>query len=277
MELTQTPGSTIRFLKYAALSGKSDLAETALIETKTLSTSTVSISVAEHALAIGVSELLLRQSQDDVMQSAAVELGRHYAKDLDRMHRDILVTLPTTIYAGGRANRAALTTADIFDVDVIRDAATQLAINKAPKINGDSYVCFIHPRQQRAIAKDPDFVNIRNYANPENYLSGEIGRIDDVRFVVTTHNTYIPKTTQDIFADQVDTGDNTALAAHATVDVHQAYMVGDYCLGHAIALDVQMRDGGIFDFGRTHKLAYYHISGCGLIEPNHGLIIESAV
>jgi len=48
-------------------------------------------------------------------------------------------------------------------------------------------------------------------------------------------------------------------------DVYEALMLGDNAFGHAISLPVELRDGGVLDFGREHALAWYAIWGFGLV------------
>jgi N4-gp56 family major capsid protein len=279
-ELQTTPGSTIKFLRYASLTGKSDIAETNTIEAQALSTSLVSLTVTEHAKAVSVTELLLRQAADDVLTRAATTLGMHYAKDRDRLCRDTLLTSANVLYsqAGGVATtRAGLTANSKFNVDLIRDAVEQLSTNKAPKFGGDAYVCFVHPHQARALRSDPAWVNVNQYNNGgAGIFNGEIGRIEDVRFIETTMVTRIVKSTQQIWADNINTGDTTAIAANAATDVYQALIVGDWALGLAEALPVEMRDNGVEDYGRKHSVAYYGIWGCGLIESGHVFVLETA-
>jgi N4-gp56 family major capsid protein len=45
----------------------------------------------------------------------------------------------------------------------------------------------------------------------------------------------------------------------------EGLMVGDNAFGHAISLPVELRDGGVLDFGREHALAWYGIWGFGTI------------
>ena len=45
----------------------------------------------------------------------------------------------------------------------------------------------------------------------------------------------------------------------------EALMLGDNAFGHAVSLPVELRDGGVLDFGREHALAWYGIWGFGLI------------
>ena len=48
-------------------------------------------------------------------------------------------------------------------------------------------------------------------------------------------------------------------------NVYEAIMLGDNAFGHAISLPVELRDGGVLDFGREHALAWYSIWGWGVI------------
>jgi hypothetical protein len=46
---------------------------------------------------------------------------------------------------------------------------------------------------------------------------------------------------------------------------YEGIMLGDNAFGHAISLPVELRDGGVLDFGREHALAWYGIWGFGTI------------
>jgi len=47
--------------------------------------------------------------------------------------------------------------------------------------------------------------------------------------------------------------------------VYEALMLGDNAFGHAVSLPVELRDGGVLDFGREHALAWYSIWGWGVV------------
>jgi hypothetical protein len=47
--------------------------------------------------------------------------------------------------------------------------------------------------------------------------------------------------------------------------IYEAMMLGDNAFGHAISLPVELRDGGVLDFGREHALAWYSIWGWGVV------------
>jgi N4-gp56 family major capsid protein len=137
-------------------------------------------------------------------------------------------------------------------------------------------VAFVHPRQAKFLRKSDDWINVNHYASPENILAGEIGQIEGIRFVETTMVPYVKQNTQQIWADGVNTGKTTTVAANTVTDVYRAVVVGDYAVGLAETLPVELRDNGVEDFGRTRKLAYYGIWGAGVIEPGHAVVLETA-
>ena len=91
-------------------------------------------------------------------------------------------------------------------------------------------------------------------------MLGEIGRLYDVVFIESTQ---VRNGVADATNDKApwDAGFTTANGAH----VYEAFMIGDNAFGHAISLPVELRDGGVLDFGREHALSYYGIWGQGII------------
>jgi hypothetical protein len=175
----------------------------------------------------------------------------------------------------------------------IKDAALTLASKNIPRL-GETYVQFIHPKQSRDIRSNPEFIEVTKYAAPGNFMLGEIGRLYDVVFIETTQVKKLAASgtftnTGDIGApsSQVsvpvkantapgsggnpESADYTAekgylsSATGNSADVYESIMIGDNAFGHAISLPVELRDGGVLDFGREHALAWYAIWGLGVI------------
>ena len=276
-ELGVAQGRTIQFLKYAALDNSTaDLTEETAMTPQNLVGSTVSITVAEKGVSVEVTELLLRTSFDDIMATVTRQLGQSYAKKMDSDIRDAVLTCSHVLYANGKTTRAGLTASDKMNVDLILDATRDLKTRKAPKItldNGDQvYVCFAHPHQLRDLKNDGRWQSITAYAAPGNFLRGEVGRIDDVLFVETTQMPYVT-TGGDVYADSTDTGDNESAGS---VQVYKAAIVGDYAVGLGVGLPVELRDDGVIDHGRKHRLAWYSIYGAGVLEEGHIQLLETA-
>ena len=175
----------------------------------------------------------------------------------------------------------------------VKDAALTLAGKNIPRL-GETYVMFIHPKQSRDIRSNPEFIEVTKYAAPGNFMLGEIGRLYDVVFIETTQvkllaasGSYTTSTSVGAPASQIEVpvkantapgqGGNpesanyTAEAGYLTsasgnsADAYEAIMIGDNAFGHAISLPVELRDGGVLDFGREHALAWYAIWGLGVI------------
>lgn len=263
MDLTTTPGLTIKMTTYDNLDPGKKLDENENIETQELSTTQKDITVYEFGNAISVSELLLQASFDDVLGSAAKLLGKDYAKVLDSELRDTVLDCTNVVLAGDRDERSELEEGDQFSSTVVKDAVEILATNNAPKYENDYYVTFIHPRHARGIRDDAEFQNVTAYGKQ---YAGEIGRIHDVIFIETTQ---MPK------IDQTEAEESAGDPGTLNYDVYKAVMFGENAYGLAIALPVEMRDGGIHDFGRVHKIAWYAIFGTGILQDDNIVRIET--
>lgn len=276
-ELGTTPGLTIQMLTYDNLKLGGSLTEGTRMNTQALSSSMKSITVKEHGNAIAVSELLLESSFDDVMASATALLGRDYALVMDTSLRDTALSGTNVVYAsksdGTKVSaRTGLDATCKFKVSTVKDAVEILATNNAPKYQGTNWICFVHPHQSRDLRDDNAWINASNYGAPEQLFTGEIGRIDDVRFIETTImcNGKAPES-DPAYKRELRNGEESN-----TVDVYQSVIFGDNYYALAIGLPVELRDNGVIDFGREHGLAWYSIFGTGLLHDEYGVVIETA-
>ena len=250
-DLQAQSGLTVKVTIYDNLAMGGRLTENVPIGTQTLSTSQKEITVREYGNAVAVTELLLQASFDDVMGSAAKLLGMDYAKVVDKELMTAVLAGTQVIYAGDRSARNAITGADLFSSKEIKDAVEVLATNNAGKYMADHYVCFVHPHHSRGLRDNPEFMEVTSYGKQ---YAGEIGKIHDVVFIETTQMPVI----------------------FGTVPVYQSVMFGENAYALATALPVEMRDGGIEDFGRVHKLAWYSIFGVGILQDANIVRIETA-
>lgn len=295
-ELGVMPGLTINFMRYNNLSvdqsTAAELTEGVRMEPVALSASQIQITVKEHGQAVAVTELLLNASFDDVMASSSRLLGRHMAQSMDIQARNTLyasgvpfgggsAVAPSVVFGRTAAStRGAISPYDAGTVGTaaspgylspasIKDAVEVLAGQNIPRL-GDTYVCFVHPSQSRSLRDWPEFIEVTKYAAPGNFMLGEIGRLYDVVFVETTQVT-----------KGLDTGiagldsDSGTAGIQANADAYNAIMIGDNAFGHAISLPVELRDGGVIDFGREHGLAWYAIWGFGVITHESRVLLNT--
>jgi len=279
-ELGTQPGSTIQMPKYGNIKRGGQLTEGRRMETQAMSLSQTSVSVNEWGNAVGFSERLLQTSFFDQLAAASLLLGRDLAIVLDLAIRDVAVGATNIVYGKGKTARTSLVAGDVFDTQAIKDAVETLETNNAPKWMGDHYICFIHPHQARGLKDDNDWIHAALYAGATAIYTGEIGRYEDVRFISTTVMPNGANNAQDsTTGDYVDPGFANALRTGVSsnqTNVYQAVMFGEYSVGHAVSLPVELRDNGVTDFGREHGLAWYSIFGQGLLESNNIVLIETA-
>ncbi len=277
-ELGVEPGLTISMLTYNNLTLGGALQEMKNLETQALSGSTKQITVTEYGNAISVSELMVQSSFDDIMASATTLLGRDYAMVVDCELRDAALSGTNRVYAskGDGTKVTARTELDstcTMKVSTIKDAIEILATNNAPKAaDGANWICFVHPHQSRGLRDDSAWINASNYGAPDQLFTGEIGRIDDCRFIETTLMCNGAASEK----DPAYSADLVSGTAENKTNVFQSCLFGDAYYGIAYSLPVELRDNGVEDFGRKRSLAWYSIFGVGKLHDEYGVVIETA-
>lgn len=273
-ELVSQPGLTIQMMTYNNLRKGGKLDEGVRMKPQALSSTTKSITVSERGNAIAVSELALKASFTDIMADATTLLARDVALTLDTELRDVALSAPNVIYgrqadAPKISSRDEITSSNILTVATIKDAVEILATNNTPKFQGSYYICFVHPHQSRTLRDDPAWIEASKYGAPDQLFTGEIGRIEDVRFIETTLMCNGAAGVDDLaYKEGLVSSDGTP--------VYQAVLFGEDYYAYAIGLPVELRDNGVTDFGREHGLAWYAIWGTGLLHEERGVVIETA-
>lgn len=283
-ELGVTPGLTISMLTYDNLALGGTLEEMKSMTTQALSGSLKQITVQEHGNAVSNSELLVQSSFDDIMATSTKLLARDYALVMDCELRDVALSGTNVVYARNDKGNTVDSRDDLdstctLKVSTIKDAIEILATNNAPKYNNMYWICMVHPHQSRGLRDDSAWINASNYGNPEQLFTGEIGRIDDTRFIETTlmcngkAGTNDPAYKNYLAKGFTGTDDDPALTK---CDVFQSVLFGDAYYGIAWSLPVELRTNGVEDFGRIRSIAWYAIWGTGLLHNDYGVVIETA-
>ncbi len=149
---------------------------------------TVSAEVKQYGGFIELSDILLLTAIDNNLVQATKLLGNQAGRTLDTITREVLSGGTNVQFAEGQvASRALLTGGRDNDnhyltVDAIRRAVRYLKKMNAETING-SFVGIIHPDTAYDLMSDPKWLNVKTYSDPEGIYQGEIGKIENVRFV----------------------------------------------------------------------------------------------
>ena len=152
------------------------------------------IEVHQYGGWVPLTDMLDLTAIDNNIVQATNVLASQGGRTMDTIVRDILNGGTNVIYAPkigtGGAETAVTSRADLdataqLTVDLIDQAVALLQTQNADTI-GDSFVAIVHPHTSYDIRKDPNWIEAHKYAAPEEIFNGEIGKINNVRFVVSS-------------------------------------------------------------------------------------------
>jgi N4-gp56 family major capsid protein len=233
------------------------LTELARVPEDTLSLSTQAITVSERGRAIPYTKLSIDLSSFDLENAIQKKL-----KDQLKLRMDIsaavafkdgqILAIPTgisetTFETDGAITNTAASNLNMFHVESIRDYMFS-TLNIAPYID-DDYVCVMITQAKRGLMRDPAWVDWKKYTDPSAKFNGEVGRIENTRFVETNHTSAL--------ADGLGTGDVMG----------EAVFFGEDPVTMAVAEDPHLiaEENVGSDFGRSKSVAWYGIYGFGQI------------
>ena len=192
--MPQNGGKTIEFRQYDPLPEMTTaLTEGVTPDGQSLNVKKLEATVKQYGGYVTLSDMLILAAIDNNVVQATNLLASQGGRTMDTIVRDILNGGTNVIYAPKVADgvetavssRAGLDKTAQLTVDVINQAVALLQAQNADPI-GDSYVAIVHPYTSYDIRKDPAWVDAHKYAAPEEIFNGEIGKINNVRFVVSS-------------------------------------------------------------------------------------------
>ena len=202
-DIPRNNSDVIKFRKYSSLSA----ATTALTEGVTpagsaLSVTDSSATVLQYGDYVTLSDKLKMETEDPIETEATQILAEQAALTLDNLARAILVAGTTVQYASTATQRTEITAAMTLDLAEVKEAVKTLKTNKAKKITSmvsaqagfntapvdACYIGIVGPDTTFDLKSDSAFVPIEKYAGglKNGLLPGEIGKLDEVRFIETT-------------------------------------------------------------------------------------------
>ena len=185
-------GKNIEFRKYDSLpKATTPLTEGVTPDGQTMNVSTVTAEVKQYGGWVPITDTLQLTAIDNNIVQATKIIASQAGRTLDTIVRDVLAGGTNVIYApkigeGGAetavTSRATLDATCQLTSDLIARAATQLKAMNADPI-GTSFVGIIHPYVAYELRRDPDWIDVHKYAQPDEIYNGEIGTLHGVRFV----------------------------------------------------------------------------------------------
>jgi N4-gp56 family major capsid protein len=248
---------TITRVSNVTVPSDDTLNEGVRIPEDTLSISTQAIAVSERGRAIPYTSLSVDFAHFDLANAIQKKL-----KDQLKLRMDIaaavafkdgqILAIPTgisttTFETDGAASNTAASNLNMYHVESIRDYMFS-TLNIAPYMD-DDYVCIMITQAKRGLMRDPAWVDWKKYTDPAAKFNGEIGRIENIRFVETNHTSALSASlgTGSVMGEAVFFGEDPVTMAVAE-DPHLKF---EDNVGH--------------DFGRAKSVAWYGIYGFGQI------------
>lgn len=233
------------------------LNESVRVPEDTLTLSTQAITVYERGRAIPYTKLSIDLSHFDLQSAIQKKL-----KDQLKLRLDIaaatafkagkILAIPTgiaetTFETDGAVSNTAASNLNMYHVESVRDYMYS-TLNIAPYMD-DDYVCLMITQAKRGLMRDPAWVDWKKYTDPAAKFNGEVGRIENIRFVETNHTSALSdsKGTGSVMGEAVFFGEDPVTMPVA----EDPHLIAEENVGN--------------DFGRSKSVAWYGIYGFGQI------------
>ncbi|GIW22569.1 MAG: hypothetical protein KatS3mg068_1576 [Candidatus Sericytochromatia bacterium] len=255
-DITNTPGTKVRFIKVDDITGGGILDEEDFVPTQTISSSIVEIEVKEFGNSIEFTRLASQASVVDLYEAIKELLSKNYLEVVDGYLRDVYYTILNTYYFNGTYN-GAVAMAGVnqpFNVDTIRNTISKMKESLIPPflIDGKQYyVCVLHPRQMASLRQDARWANAYYFNNTDVIYNGQSGIFEGVIFIESV---------------------TVRSSSNGTDPTFGAVFLGDNQVGLAIASELEIIEDPPQDLGRFRRIGWYQIMGAGVVN-NHGYIV----
>jgi N4-gp56 family major capsid protein len=246
---------TITRISNLAIPASGRLLETTKIPEDVLTITTVGITVSEWGRSVPYTEF-----SDDLSMFNMENICQRALKDQMKVILDnaaafafkqaLIVGVPDgvnsiTFSTNGTPADQAIANLNMYHVEQVRDL--MFSTYFVPPWEGDDYVCLISTKAKRSLITDPNWETWHKYTDPQAKYNGELGRIENVRFV--------------------EVNNTSALSASLGLNgvLGEAVFCGADAVAMAVVLDPELRAAIPGDFGRQKAVAWYGILDFGII------------
>lgn len=248
-------GENVTLTRLATLSEPTSvtLTEGERIPEDQWSISTTSITVVEIGRSVPYTSLMTDLSAFDLENPIQRALKDQMKLALDTKASNAFQNakvkyIPTGLSTGtfdtdGTASTTASANLNVFHVEEIADYMYDTLL--VPPI-GDNYVAICRNLALRGIKRDPDWEEWHKYTDPSAKFNGEVGQIENVRFIKTNHSNALSKV-----------GTSSVLG--------ECVVFGEDSVALAEVLTPELRSAQPADFGRSKAVAWYGILEFGII------------
>ncbi len=268
----------IKFRRYALLSA----ATTALSEGITpsgsqLSVTNVPATVAQYGDYVTLTDVLQFSTLDPIITETKEIQGQQAGNTLDQLCRDVIVAGTTIQYASTATDTNEVTAGMKLNRAEIREAVRTLQGNNARKMTkmvnatdgfntspiNAAYIGIISEDTLFDLKDASGWVSIEEYASKMNVMDGEVGKLDEVRFVMTTNAAT----------------ESSTVTVHKTLILAQNFYGITRISGEALrTIDKPLGSGGTADpLDQRSTLGWKATFVAVILNQNFGVLIEHAV
>lgn len=252
-------GESVTITRLSNIANPTDgkLVEGNKIPEDEITLSTVAITVAEWGRAVPYTNLMEELSTFNVENMIQSKLKDQMKLTLDSAAAKVfkgtdnkIKAAPTgvasiTFDTDGTQSTTATSNLNVYHVEQIRDY--MYGTLKVPAYSGDDYICILTTKAKRGLINDPAWEKWHTYTDPAAKYNGEIGRLENVRFIETNNF--------DALSNGVGSGSVLG----------EAVFFGADAVAMAVAQDPELRAGIPQDFGRQMSVAWYGILNFGVV------------
>jgi N4-gp56 family major capsid protein len=250
-------GDSITITRVANIAQPSDgrLAEGRIIPEDDVVLTTVAITVTEWGRSVPFTSLAKDLTVFDLENAIQRKLRDQMKLSMDKaaagaFKQAKVVAVPDTstsltITTNGTPGATATSNLKLYHVEVIRDY--MFSTLHVEPFEGDDYICLLNTKAKRGLIDDSAWVDWVKYTDPEHKYNGEIGRIENIRFIEVNNNNALAN----------NKGSGGVLG--------EAVFFGADAVAMAVALDPELRAAIPQDFGRQKSVAWYGILEFGIV------------
>jgi N4-gp56 family major capsid protein len=194
--------NVIKFRRYGNLvAATTPLTEGVTPVGTALSITDITATVQQYGDFVTLTDRVSYETKDPILTETAEILGDQAGDTLDQLTRDVLAAGTVVQYASTATARNEVTAAMKLTAPAVRLAVRTLKNAKARRITrminastgiatepvNAAYVGIVHPNTTFDLKSDAAFVPVEKYSSTTTVMPNEVGKVDEVRFLETTH------------------------------------------------------------------------------------------
>lgn len=183
---SQNVGPSITFTRISplafatsALTQGTNPADIALTEAN------VTVTLAEYGTTLRLAKFSSLTLIDKGNAEKISVLGQNMGETLDDIAAIELFTNATVQFANARASLITVAAGDNFNSTEIKKAVRTLEENKAMPYSDGAWMGKVQPRTKYDLISDTVWVSVKEYSDPQDLYTGEMGELYGVRFLLS--------------------------------------------------------------------------------------------